>query len=411
MKRNIVCLLLAALSIIILPLLFAQQDQNSQGPDPEIAALKKRILEIESKLQTVENLEKMELAAKLADANTKLLNAEIDKFKRELKDANNEWLRTWSLWFVGILGFLVVVIGGAFWSWLRSRADQLIANSVERSLNGFKEAVKQVDILKNQIKEAQDQLDPLKNQIKVLEKENAISVLRLNERYHPSPTYSYPEKINALSEQTLLDVFGDEMCDLYIIGRAAQVLTYRQSPRLLSPLLELLNSLLDSVVDKEIDEEWDWATTDCMKVLVKCLEYIPVQETYEELTKFLDRLLSIENSKDRNWLLTYTVRSLISVIFQLNENDSIPTLRRAIPYLQPHGVSTQAGNHLAWYFDRIKDPEAIKEILLCVTGVEYYDRDMEEHFLKLLEEHDAYIEFVHDWRESRAAANTESEDS
>ena len=71
MKRNIACLLLAALSIIILPLLFAQQDQNSQEPDPEIAALKKRISELESKLQIVENIEKMELAAKLADANAK----------------------------------------------------------------------------------------------------------------------------------------------------------------------------------------------------------------------------------------------------------------------------------------------------------------------------------------------------
>ena len=266
--------------------------------------------------------------------------------------------------------------------------------------------------MKNQIKEAQDQLDPLKNQIRVLEKENAISVLRLSKAsYHPSPTYSYPEKINALPEEILLDVFGDEMCDLYIRGRTAQVLTQRQSTRLLSPLLELLNLLLDSVVDKEIDEEWDWTTTEGMRVLVQCLEYIRVQETYEELIKFLDRLLSMENSKDRNWLLTYTVCSLAWVIRELNKSDSIPTLRRTIPYLQPHGVSTQAGNNLAWYFDRIKDPEAIKEILICVTGEKYYNRDMEEHFLKLLEGHDTYIGFVHDWRERRAAADAESEDS
>ena len=244
MKRNIACCLLAALFIMILPLLFAQQDQNLQRPDPEIAALKKRILELESKLQTVENVEKIELAAKLAEAQAKLRNAEFGKFERELRNSNDEWLRTWSLWFIGIIGFLVLIVGGAFWFWLRSRADQLIANSVEKSLNGFKEAVKQVDILKNQIKEAQDQLDPLKNQIRVLEKENAISVLRLNESYHLWPTYSYPEKINALPEEILLDVFGDEMCDLYIRNRAAQVLTHRQSTQLLFPLLELLNSLL-----------------------------------------------------------------------------------------------------------------------------------------------------------------------
>ena len=77
-SRNTTCLLLAALSIIILPLLFAQQDQNLQRPDPEIAVLKKRISELENKLQTVENVEQIELMVKLAEANTKLANADID---------------------------------------------------------------------------------------------------------------------------------------------------------------------------------------------------------------------------------------------------------------------------------------------------------------------------------------------
>ena len=410
MKAFIAFLLFVALFGIIFSLSFAQQNQSTQKPNPEIEALKKRISELESKLQTVENIEKMELAAKLADANAKLRNAETDKYKRELKDANNEWLRTWSLWFVGIIGFLVLIVGGAFWFWLRSRTDELITGSVEKSLNGFKEAVKQVGILKNQIKEAQDQLDPLKNQITVLEKENAISVLRLSKAsYHPSPTYSYPEKINALPEEILLDVFGDEMCELYIRDRAAQVLTYRQSTQLLSPLLELLNSLLDSVVDKEIDEEWDWATSEGMRGLVKCLEYIPVQKAYEELIKFLDRLLSMENSKGRNWLLTYTVRSLGRVIRELNKSEAIPALKRAIPYLQ--STSTREVKNLAQYFDKIKEPEVIKEILIHanVTGMKDNVRDSENYLLELLKEHDS--EFVRDWKRQKSFANTQNEES
>ena len=163
MKSFIGCLLFAALCGIMFSLSHAQLSQNAQKPNPEIEALKNRILVLESKLQTVENVEKMELAAKLADANARLANAEIDKFKRELKESNDEWLRTWSLWFAGISGFLVLIVGGAFWFWLRYRADQLIADSVEKSLNGFKEAVDQVNILKNELR--------------VLQKEHAVSVL------------------------------------------------------------------------------------------------------------------------------------------------------------------------------------------------------------------------------------------
>ena len=122
MKAFIICLLMAALFGIIFPLSFAQQNQTTQKPDPQVETLNERISALESKLQTVENVEKMEIAAKLADAQAKLHNAEIDKFKRGLKDANDEWLRTWSLWFAGIIGFLVLIIGGAFWFWLRSSA-------------------------------------------------------------------------------------------------------------------------------------------------------------------------------------------------------------------------------------------------------------------------------------------------
>ena len=176
MKKIIVCPLLVTLILIVIFPAFAQQNQNAL--QLEIEALKRQVSELQKQLQTVENVEKMELAAKLAEAQVKLVNTETDKYKRELKDANDEWLRTWSLWIVGLIGFFVLILGGGFWYWLRSKADQLIANEVENRINGFKEAIGQVDILKNQIKEAKDQMDPLKNQIRVINKENAISVLR-----------------------------------------------------------------------------------------------------------------------------------------------------------------------------------------------------------------------------------------
>ena len=78
----------------------------------EVDALQNRVSELEGKLQTVENVEKMELAAKLAEAEARLINTEFGKLKLELKDSNQQWLRNWI--FI-ILGFLSVV-GIALWS-------------------------------------------------------------------------------------------------------------------------------------------------------------------------------------------------------------------------------------------------------------------------------------------------------
>ena len=138
--------------------------------DTEVEALQKRVSELEDKLQTVENVEKMELAAKLAEAQAKLINAEIEKYKRGLKDSNDGWLRTWSLWFVGIIGFLVLIVGGGFWYWLRSRADQLIGSEIEKRINKFQEAIVRVD--------------SLDDQMRILEKEHIrICVRKLSSRF------------------------------------------------------------------------------------------------------------------------------------------------------------------------------------------------------------------------------------
>ena len=178
MKAFIICLLLAALLGTTFPLSFAQQNPAAQKPNLELEILKNRISELESKLQTVENVEKMELAAKLADANTRLANVEFGKFERELRDTNDEWLRTWSTWFLTIIAIIVTffcAVGAGIWARFKSKMDQLIADRVEKSLNGFKEAVDQVNVLKNELKEAVGQVNILRDQIRVLEKEHAAS--------------------------------------------------------------------------------------------------------------------------------------------------------------------------------------------------------------------------------------------
>ena len=57
----------------------------------------------------MENVEKLDLQAKLAEANAKLADADFGKFERELKDSNDKWLREWSYWFLGVIGFFVVI--------------------------------------------------------------------------------------------------------------------------------------------------------------------------------------------------------------------------------------------------------------------------------------------------------------
>ena len=159
MKKFIACLLLGALLGMISPLLPAQQTQSRQKSDTEIEVLEKRVSELEKQLQTVENVEKMELQAKLADAKAKLINANFGTLKEKVWVDNEERMRRWSHWFFGILGIIVVISGGAVWLLLKS----LIADGVEKNLNGFKKAM-----------EAQDRTYSKINK-EVLEKESNIA--------------------------------------------------------------------------------------------------------------------------------------------------------------------------------------------------------------------------------------------
>ena len=406
MKTFIAGLLLGLLLTIIAPLSFAQQNQNTQKPNPEIEALKERISELENKLQVVENVEKMELAAKLAEAQAKLHNAEFGKLERDLRNSNHKWLIGWIVFFLTVLA----VVGTPLWlllksgvnriiTNLKSNADQLIADSVEKSLNGFKETVEQVDTLKIQLKEALAQVNILQSQIGVLEKEHAASMLGNFMHYRPE---DYPEQIKVLPEQAVLDVFSDETRHLELRGKAAEVLTYKQSPRLVSPALKFLNS----VVDSDFDWEQNFVTQYHIGNLASFLEYISTPEAYEGLKKFLERLLT-ENPGDKSIVLTPTAFSLAYVSNKLNKRDSVSILKRAIPFFRTSLYEEQHLSNLSEYFDRFKKPDGIKEILK--NGLTNMMPEVETQCLGLLQKHDP--DFVKEWQAQKETANTQSKES
>lgn len=376
MKKATFCLLLATLLVIIYFGSFAQQNQNLQKPNPEIKTLKKRISVLESKLQTVENVEKMELAAKLADAqakltdaNTKFLNSRFDGFEGKLRSSNNEWLRNWSLWFVGIISFLFLILSGAFWFWIKS----LIADRVEKSLDGFKEAVAQQDVIKDQLR--------------VLEKERVVTVLENFMRFSYDESY-YREQLTALPNEALLDVFTDKTRYLVLRWKAAEVLASKKSPQLVSPMLEFLNSAVDSEQYKEANYE----TRNYLHDLVSFLGHVHIPESYEGLKKFLNRLLT-EDPEHKDLFLTWTVYMLAHVGNELDRGDSVSILKEAIPHLEVKFDEDQCLVDLVEHFDRFDTPEGIQEILRgdLTDGMP----DVETKCLELLQERTP--EFMEEW--------------
>ena len=397
MKVFIACLLFGLLLTIIAFLSFAQQNQSTQKLNPEIETIKKRILELENKLQTVENVDKMELAAKLADANTKLANAEFGKFERELRDSNDEWVRAWGLGFLTILGIFVAILLGVsyvFWYWLRSRADQLIADSVEKSLNGFKDAVNEVNVLKDQLR--------------VLEKEHASAVLENLMDSYLLEENSHPEQIKALREEILLEVFGDEICLLEVRCKAVEVLAARKSSRLVAPVLKFLNS----VVNSDLHQESAFDPIHYLNRLLNFVGKIYTNEAYEGFNKFLNRLLT-EDLKHKDLFLTQTVFSLADIGVKLGIGDSVSILRRAIPDLNVPLLEYGTLSKLAEYFDRFRDPDGIKEILKNnsedeVVGFYSFQESIEDKCLELLQKHDP--EFVEEWQAQKATDNAKNKE-
>ena len=384
MKTLLVCALLGVLIGIIPPLLPAQQSQYTQKPNPEIEALKQRVAELEKQLQTVQNVEKMELATNYTDAQTKLLNADFEKFERELRDSNSKWLREWSYWFLGVIGVFVAIfigVGAVFWFWLGSRANGLIADRVEKSLTGFREAVGQVDILKNQLS--------------ILEKERAVSMLESIVHSYFSDENPYPEEIKALREEVLVKIFCGQIYNLGVRHKAAEVLAARKSRLLVSPLLKFLNSVVDSDINMNLGMSLN------LPDFIKILADIRTPEAYQGLKEFLNRLLR-EHPKHKDLFLIPTVLSLAWVSIELNVRDSVAKLKRAMSHFQDPGFEDLSV--LVGYFDKFNDSAGIKEILTkhITSGMP----EVERKCLELLEKHDS--EFVEEWRARKAAAGSEA---
>ena len=393
-KKFIACLLLSTLlGMMTLPL-FAQQSQSTQKSDSDMETLEKRVWGIEKQLQTVENVEKMKLQAELAEANTKLINAEFGKFERELIDSNQKWLIGWILFFLAILS----AVGVGIWRGLKNRTNQLIADTVEKNLNGFKEAV-----------EAQDEI---KNRLGMLEKQYVASVLE-SVIDHDLLDKDPPEPIRALREEALLQVFNDDKTYFPMhIFKAAEVLAARRSSSVISPLLDRLILAADSELNPPIDH---FTMPALLRVppwpdAVRFLTYMHTleaeTEAYQGLKTFLNYLLT-EDLASSNWFLGKTVSSLVQVGFKLNMRDSIPILRTAIPHLQNSHIEGESLVELARYFDIFNEPIGIKEILIYhVISDRLGMEDIKNRCLELLEKYDP--DFVEEWRARETSDNSET---
>ncbi len=380
-KTKIVFLLLIALLGVIVSASIAQQNQTVPKTDTEVEKLNNRVSELEGKLQTVENVEKMELAAKLAEAQAKLANAEFGKLKLELKDSNEKWLTRWVFIILGILS----VVGYALWSWLTKKMDELIATEVEGRVNRFEEAVEKANILEPQVR--------------ILNKEHAASVL---ENYMYYPPEGYPEQIKQLPEQALLDVFSDETRYLEYKMKAAEVLADRKSTELVSPVLKCLKSYIDS----DFDWDQDYRTQHLLCDLIDFIEPVNTTEIYEILKRFLEQLLS-DKPEVKRFIITAITISLVNANSELNKKDSVSIIRKAIPNLNIHPEDEDALKDLARYFDKIKEYDAIKEMLEHHRTT--MNSDVKETCLALLEKHDR--DFVEKYRAEETTTNTESEEA
>ena len=339
-----------------------------------------RLAALEIQPQTGEDAEKMELAAKL-------INSEFGKFERELRNSNDKWLWGWTTFFAAIVAIVVTVIGFALWFSIKS----LIADRVEKSLNEFKDAVKQVGILKGQLR--------------VFRKEQAAFLLEATFLPDLGSELGFPkenkerreEALKEISEEALLDVFSDEKYLLAVRHKAAEVLA-QKFPPLVAPLLQLLNSAIDpdSNIVAEIGQN-------SLRNSVSLLGQIHTQESYKALKTFLIRLLT-DNPKNKDLFLKWTAFSLGWVSIKLNMEDSVSVLRLAISHLQVGHSDLQALKNFARYFDVFNEPEGIKEIL---THHAFQIRclKLEEKCLELLEKYDA--DFVKEWKAQKATILTQ----
>lgn len=381
MKLNIVFFILIVLLGIMVSVSIAQHNEDVPKTDTVVEALKKSVSELKDKLKIVENVEKMELAAKLAEAQAKLIDTEFGKLKLELKDSNQQWLRNWIFIILGILS----VVGFTLWKQLTKKMDGLIENEVNKRLTDFKESI--------------DKVNTLEPQVRILNKEHAASVLKKYMYYLPG---KYPEQIKELTEQALLDAFNDETRHLEFRSKAAEVLASRESVGLISPVLNCISSYIESGFNPE-----DYSTQHLLCKLVDFIRYVRSVETYEAFKGFLELLLEKDDQEVIRFILTSITFSLAYVSGELNKKDSISILRKTIPKLVVESRYKYALEGLAKYFDKFRDSDGIKEIY----NIHAKGRmsEIEEKCLELLEKYDP--DFVEEQRAAETTTNTESEEN
>lgn len=382
MKLNIIYLLLMVLLGIIVSASIAQRNQNVPKTDTEVEKLKNRVSELEGKLQTVENIEKMELAAKLAEAQAKLNKTDIDKLKGELRESNNDWLRAWNNWFISIVSVIALIIGTALWLVLKT----LIETGIKKRLDGFKESV--------------DKISKLEGQLEALKKELAVSVLDNFTQHLPVELEMHNEAIKALSDEMLLEIFTDKTSNLEIKWKAVDVLVARNSTQLISPVITSLNNIADSDIEKiTFGERFRLPSEFWGK-----LNGINNKETYQELKNFLNLLIT-DNPKNKDIFLNWTVILLVQVSSELDRSDSVSMIIETIPDLDNYSFEENDLKSLVEYFNKFQEHEGIKEFYNAHIKGKF--PELEEKCLDLLEE--KFSDFVKEQREEKASTDNESE--
>ncbi len=379
MKLNIVFFILIVLLGITVSVAIAQQNGDVPKTDKEVEKLK-------IQLQTVEN-EKMEAETKLAEANTKLINAEFGKFERELRDSNNKWLWGWTGFFVGI----VAIIGIALWFSVKS----LIVDRVEKSLNGFKDAVKKVE--------------ELRDQLRYLLRENAVAVLGDFSAGILVELDKHTKEVKALSKEVLMDVFNDKTRDLSYRWLAAEIFVAREYTDLVAPVLNFLKDIIksndfDRIYIFPYDPQYH------IRSLVYPIGKIHTQDTYKNLRNFII-FLQNENPKNKDSWIAWTAHSFASVSVALNKTDSTVILIESIPdwdfSTQVPIQEKEALTDLIYNFNSLHVPNGIKAIL--TNSLTDNMPDVEEKCLELLQEHDP--KFVREWKEEKKETNEENEEN
>ena len=255
---------------------------------------------------------------------------------------------------------------------------------VEKSLNGFKDGLKQVN--------------KLKDELGILGKAYAVSVLGNFINKSMKEQSYYRKHVDPLSPETLNDIFYDKKYSAPIRQVAASIMIERKIPQFVSSYFESINSAVDTDID---DMEHN-----VLKFCIHYFRFSHTDESYQELKKFLERLLT-DKLKHRDFYLTSTVFVIADISIKMNTDDLVQIMLRALPFLDEKQISVGNMQILVEYFKKFQQPQGIKEILKF--NLEEKIIWLESKCLEILQEHDP--EFVRNWKTDKEKANTESEES